>query len=100
MASRTDGICCRCRSRRAIEGQAYCRPCWRDYQRDPAERLRKSARNRAYRALKKGTLRRQRCRDCGAENAQMHHPDYREPLRVEWLCPKHHRMLHAKEPKR
>ena len=24
--------------------------------------------------------------ECGAKNVQMHHPDYSQPLLVEWLC--------------
>jgi ribosomal protein S27AE len=29
------------------------------------------------------------CSKCGAK-AQAHHDDYKKPLDVRWLCPKHH----------
>jgi hypothetical protein len=47
------------------------------------------------RAIRHGQLVRQPCQICGAP-AEAHHPDYREPLHVEWLCRFHHRRLHAK----
>lgn len=44
-------------------------------------------------AIAAGTLVRQPCEVCG-ETAEAHHPDYAEPLKVEWLCPKHHKARH------
>lgn len=44
------------------------------------------ARRLALRALKAGTLAARPCEDCGAEEVQMHHPDYSKPLEVEFLC--------------
>lgn len=45
-------------------------------------------------ALKRGLIERQPCRICGAE-AEAHHPNYLNPLQVDWLCRNHHRALHA-----
>jgi len=42
-------------------------------------------------AIRKGTLIRQSCEDCGDPQTQAHHKDYAEPLNVQWLCRKHHR---------
>jgi hypothetical protein len=34
------------------------------------------------------------CFVCG-DKAEAHHADYSEPLAVTWLCPTHHKQLHA-----
>lgn len=49
------------------------------------------------RAIQRGELHRQSCTICGAA-AEAHHPDYSEPLRVEWLCRFHHRRHHDRQP--
>lgn len=48
--------------------------------------------------LQRGNIVKQSCRypGCG-KAAQMHHPDYSEPLRVIWLCHEHHRLVHSSE---
>jgi hypothetical protein len=46
-------------------------------------------------ALRKGILVRQPCERCGSLRVHGHHEDYSEPLRVMWLCPKHHKERHA-----
>jgi hypothetical protein len=46
-------------------------------------------------AMSHGILVRKPCRVCGVMRAEAHHDDYYNPLRVDWLCPKHHRALHA-----
>jgi hypothetical protein len=48
-------------------------------------------------ALRKGLLKREPCRVCGAEPADAHHADYERPLSVEFLCRKHHRRHHAEK---
>lgn len=57
----------------------------------------RAAHGAVARALRKGTLRRESCRHCGAEGAHAHHHDYARPLDVEWLCVPCHRSLHAAE---
>lgn len=49
---------------------------------------RRAAQLAVAKALKSGVLVRQSaCERCGGTNrVQGHHPDYSEPLRVEWLC--------------
>jgi hypothetical protein len=44
--------------------------------------------------LRRGLVERQPCEVCGAEPTDGHHDDYDAPLRVKWLCRKHHRALH------
>lgn len=46
------------------------------------------------RAIKSGRLVRQPCQECGAADAEAHHPDYSKPLEVSWLCGEHHREEH------
>jgi len=46
-------------------------------------------------ALKNGTLEKQRCTVCGSPKTVAHHDDYNQPLNVIWLCHSHHRLLHG-----
>ena len=48
-------------------------------------------------ALRDGTLKRGRCKVCGSFRVEAHHPDYAQPLAVEWLCRRHHQQHHAAE---
>jgi len=52
------------------------------------------AREIARYAIKSGRLIREDCEICGDPNTQPHHDDYRFPLRIRWLCIKHHREYH------
>lgn len=100
MASTT---CSRCRGPRDRPLQKYCRPCHAAYMREwrpkhselnPEQRKRANCRAYSKVLLKRGKLTREPCRECGAEPAQMHHPDYNDPRRVEWLCRPCHLALH------
>ncbi|EJT01398.1 hypothetical protein RCCGE510_29136 (plasmid) [Rhizobium sp. CCGE 510] len=46
------------------------------------------------RAVKAGELEKQTCEVCGVEAVDAHHDQYDEPLRVRWLCRRHHTRLH------
>lgn len=46
-------------------------------------------------AILKGWLIKSPCLVCGDVKSQAHHEDYNKPLDVVWLCPLHHRRLHA-----
>lgn len=50
------------------------------------------------RALKAGDLVKMPCEVCGAEKVDAHHDDYGQPLAVQWLCRKHHTILHKRGP--
>ena len=56
-------------------------------------KLRAWCRSTANHALMQGLIEQDCCRECGVE-AEMHHPDYQQPLVVEWYCFEHHRELH------
>jgi hypothetical protein len=45
-------------------------------------------------ALVKGSLVRGVCEVCGVPKVEAHHEDYNKPLKVRWLCRKHHREWH------
>lgn len=45
-------------------------------------------------AVRDGRIEKQPCFICG-EKSEAHHPDYDRPLDVVWLCPAHHKQVHA-----
>lgn len=47
-------------------------------------------------AILRGKLDRKPCEICADPSAQAHHPDYRKPLFIQWLCLKHHREIERK----
>lgn len=49
-------------------------------------------------ALRYGRITRSNCQVCGAVKVEAHHPDYRSPLRIVWLCRKHHLEIDGKVP--
>lgn|GEM_PF-1977442 len=55
------------------------------------------SKNILNRAIAKGEIKRQPCQICGYPNGHGHHEDYNEPLKVVWLCSKHHMRLHAEK---
>jgi hypothetical protein len=44
-------------------------------------------------ALRDGKIIRGICEVCGDPKTEGHHDDYSQPLRVRWLCKKHHQEL-------
>jgi hypothetical protein len=53
------------------------------------------AHSAVHQAVAQGELYKQPCEICGAEPADAHHIDYNDPLRVMWLCTKHHMQTHS-----
>ena len=54
------------------------------------------AHSKVRNAIRSGLLLKGQCEVCGAkDNIHAHHDDYSKPLDVRWLCPEHHRQLHA-----
>ena len=48
-------------------------------------------------ALRRGALVKLPCKVCGNPRTDAHHPDYRRPLTVVWLCRFHHSLAHRRE---
>ena len=57
--------------------------------------IRIDARDKLNKAIRFGRIKRQNCAECDKSDAEAHHPDYSEPLKVVWLCSKHHKKLHS-----
>jgi ribosomal protein S27AE len=53
-------------------------------------RERQRARGQVTVAVRLGLLVRGACERCGAAEVEAHHDDYGKPLKVRWLCRKHH----------
>ena len=58
--------------------------------RDPMFAVVRSARRKVATEIEAGRLKRMPCAVCGSPRSEAHHEDYRDALRVEWLCRKHH----------
>ena len=54
---------------------------------------RKKAHAKLNNAIRDGKIKKEFCFVCG-KKAHAHHPDYSQPLKVIWLCPRHHKLLH------
>jgi hypothetical protein len=48
-------------------------------------------------AIRDGKLIKQPCEVCGSLEVEAHHDDYSQPLKVRWLCRKHHLEVHGKK---
>ena len=64
-----------------------------NYRKKYPERIR--AQGRINDGIRYGKLKRKPCIVCNSK-AHAHHPDYSKPLDVIWLCPRHHKLEHAK----
>ena len=57
-------------------------------------RLRHWANKQVLWAIERGDLIKLPCAKCGEKKVEGHHSDYNKPLKVVWLCQKHHREAH------
>lgn len=64
--------------------------------RDPKKMARYSAYSKVAYALRAGTIKRSPCEKCGMKKVEAHHDNYCEPLKVRWLCVKHHKIEHGR----
>jgi len=45
-------------------------------------------------AVERNGLKRKPCEICGNNKSHGHHKDYAQPFEVNWLCAKHHQLVH------
>lgn len=57
-----------------------------------SQKFKSNARAYANTYLRRGVIKKEKCRICGKEQSEMHHGDYTKPLDIIWLC----RMCHMK----
>lgn len=57
-----------------------------------------NARVKLQQAVRSGKIKRLPCKVCQKIPSQAHHPDYSKPLKVIWLCKKHHTEIHFTPP--
>lgn len=61
-----------------------------------AVRLINNIRNMTISAIKSGRLKRKPCQICSDIKSEAHHSNYINPLKVIFLCRKHHKALHKR----
>lgn len=59
-------------------------------------KVKTAARYMKRNACRRGELIPKGCEVCGGFPAEGHHQDYNQPLKVQWLCKTHHKVLHNK----
>lgn len=89
--------------RQKYEAERFKRPERKAAVREYARRMRhrnrgkQLARSKLAAAVLSGKMKRLPCQVCGDPKSEGHHPDYRRPLYVKWLCFKHHREEHGQK---
>lgn len=83
-----------CRKCRANYKRQYKRCNFADYERRHPDRVK--ARRALNNAVASGKVRRKPCEVCRSPKTHGHHEDYSKPLKVRWLCRRHHCQLHKR----
>ena len=93
-------LCSRCKEiKKASWSNSYCVKCHNEINRvwrkthplSPEQKKKDICRSYAGVYLRRGKIKKGSCLFCGDIKTQMHHPNYDEPLNIEWLCAKHHK---------
>lgn len=95
-------MCRRCQKNQNRKGQRLCNVCHAEYMRNwrkthplnEVQRMKDKCRSYANVYLRRGKLIKSPCKECGDPNSQMHHPSYKKPLNIIWLCRSCHLKLH------
>jgi hypothetical protein len=67
----------------------------KDYNRKHKDRVR--ANSMINNLIKRGEIIRLPCEICGYDKTHAHHPNYKKPLEVIWLCSSHHKLEHIRQ---
>lgn len=67
----------------------------RKYRKGNAEKV--NARKEVFKIMRTGSFLKKPCEVCGSPKSEAHHPDHKKPLKVVWLCKKHHKKEEGKE---
>ena len=95
--------CSKCHGENDRLPQRYCSKCHAAWMREnrpkyhqlsDEHKKRDNARSYAGVYKRRGKIKQQPCQNCGSEDSQMHHPDYDQPLLIEWYCRSCHLELH------
>ncbi len=65
-----------------------------DQQKNPKFKAIRLARNYLRYMVRLGRIIKEPCSICDKFQVEAHHPDYKQPLMIVWLCPDCHRELH------
>ena len=57
-------------------------------------RIKRLAKDIVNNAIKAEKLKKRSCKICGIKKVEGHHKNYNKPLKVIWLCKKHHKEIH------
>ena len=91
---------CRKEGQKKYDLKRKLKPARKKWQSNSKKKLREKypikfkARYLVSRAVQKGIITKEACIKCGSVDSQGHHPDYRRPLEVVWVCDEHHKELH------
>lgn len=79
----------------------FCQACKDRWSQTSEAKQKRSAQQALSNAIRDGKLTRQPCEACTKSGrvqhgtSHGHHEDYAKPLDIVWLCPLHHRWVHA-----
>ena len=62
----------------------------------PEEKKKNTCRFKTNYLVRTNQIKKQPCKICGNPRSEAHHSDYNNPLKIIWLCRKHHTKLHNK----
>lgn len=94
--------CSTCGIEHDRKGQRLCVVCHAAYMRqwrkthplNLIQRIKDNCRSYAGVYLRRGKIEKKVCSRCSNEKSQMHHDDYKQPLKIDWLCRSCHLDLH------
>lgn len=87
-----------------VHKYAYCKKCHAAYMREnrkinphisDEQKNKIKTRQKTKRLIRSGTIKKESCRICHSPESEVHHLDYGDPLKIEWLCRSCHLLIHG-----